>query len=95
MLVNHRVKAMPFLPHTTHIFQNLDLSLFGNFKNRKNDKLPLEGDETAAALIKRVFQMMTQTLIPDDLRNSFIQIGFRYNIETSPYSLPFEGHMLR
>jgi hypothetical protein len=33
-LADHRVKVITFPPHTTHMFQCLDLSLFGNFKKK-------------------------------------------------------------
>jgi hypothetical protein len=32
MLADHGVKVLTFPPHTTHIFQSPDLSLFGNFR---------------------------------------------------------------
>jgi hypothetical protein len=67
MLVDHRVKVLTFPPHTTHIFQSLDLSLFGNFKKRMNYRLPLETDETTAGFIKRLFHMMKQTLVEDNV----------------------------
>jgi hypothetical protein len=34
MLTDHWVKGTTFPPHTTHIFQCLDLSLFGNVKKK-------------------------------------------------------------
>jgi hypothetical protein len=52
MLAYHRVKVLTFPPHTTHIFQSLGLSLFGNFKKRMNYRPPLQTDETMADLIK-------------------------------------------
>jgi hypothetical protein len=39
--------------------------------------------------------MMKQTLVPDNVRSSFRQIGLRYGIDTSPYVLLFEEHVLR
>jgi hypothetical protein len=55
MLADHRVKVLTFLPHTTHLFQSLDLSLFRNFKKRMNYGLPWETDETTAGFIKQIF----------------------------------------
>jgi hypothetical protein len=37
MLADHRVKVLTFRPHTTHIFQNLELNFFENFKKRENE----------------------------------------------------------
>jgi hypothetical protein len=40
-LADDRVKMIASPPHTTHIFQYLDLSVFGNLQKKMNDKLPL------------------------------------------------------
>jgi hypothetical protein len=61
MLADHRVKVLTFPLHTTHIFQSLNLILFGNFKKRMNYSLPLETDETTTCFIKRNFHIMKQT----------------------------------
>jgi hypothetical protein len=34
MIADHQVKVIIFPPHTTQIFQSLDLSLFGKFKRK-------------------------------------------------------------
>jgi hypothetical protein len=60
-----------------------------------NYKLPLESEETTVGFIKRIFHVMKQTLVPENVRSSVRQIGLRYGIDTSPYVLLFEGHMLR
>jgi hypothetical protein len=95
MLTDHRVKVITFLPHTSHIFQSLDLSLFDNFKKKMNYKLPRDSDETTAEFIKRIFHTIKQTLVDDNVRSSFMQIGLQYNIETSPYLLSFDEDVLR
>jgi hypothetical protein len=70
-------------------------SLFGNFKKTMNYKLPLDSDETTAGFIKRIIHTMKQTLVEDNVRSSFMQIGLQYNIETSPYLLSFDEDVLR
>jgi hypothetical protein len=81
--------------HTIHIFQSLDLSLFGNFKKRMNYRLPLETDKTTASFIKRFFYMMKQILVDDNVRSPFMQLGLTYDIDTIPYVLIFEERVLR
>jgi hypothetical protein len=58
-------------------------------------KLLLESEETTVGFIKRIFHIMKQTLVPDNVRSSFKQIGLRYGIDTSLYVLLFEEHLLR
>jgi hypothetical protein len=95
MLAGHQVKVITFPPHTSHIFQSLDLSGFGNVKNKMNDRLPLDSDDTTAGFIKRIFHTMKQTLAEDNVRGSFTQIGLQYHNETSPYFLSFDEAVLR
>jgi hypothetical protein len=95
MLADHRVKVITFPPHTTHIFQSLDLSLFGNFKKKMNYKLPLESDETTAGFIRKIFHTLKQTRVEDNVRSSFMQIGLQYNIESTAYLLSFDDNVLR
>jgi hypothetical protein len=71
------------------------MSLFGNFKKKMNDKLPLESDETTASFIKHTFHMMKQTLVEDNVRSAFVQVGLQYDIETSQYVLRFDEDLLR
>jgi hypothetical protein len=95
MLADHRVKVLKFPPHTTHTFQSLDLSLFGNFKKRMNYRLPLETDETTTGFIKRIFHMMKQILFEDNVQSSLMQLGLTYDIDTIPYVLIFDEYVLR
>jgi hypothetical protein len=89
MLADHGVKVLLFLPHTIHIFQSLDSNLFWNFKNRMNYRLPSETDRTTAGFIQRILHIMKQTLVENNLRSSFMQLGFTYDIDITPYMLIF------
>jgi hypothetical protein len=60
-----------------------------------NFKLPLDSDDTTAGFIKRIFHRMKQTLVEDNVRRSFMQIGLQYHSETSPYLLSFDEDVLR
>jgi hypothetical protein len=93
-LADYRVKMITLPPHTTHIFQCLDLSLFGNFKKKMNDRLPLESDERTAEFIKHIFHLMKQTSVEDNVRSAFMQLGLQYNIEAILYLLHFDKGVL-
>jgi hypothetical protein len=75
MIADYQVKVITFPPHTTQIFQSLDLSLFGNFQKKMIYTLPFESDETTAEFIMRIFHMMKQTLVEDNVRHAFVQFG--------------------
>jgi hypothetical protein len=70
-LADHRVKVITFPPHTADVFQCLYLSLFGNFRKKMNYKLPLKSDEHTAGFIKRIFHLMKQTLVEDNVQGAF------------------------
>jgi hypothetical protein len=40
-LRDHNMKLITFPPHTAQIFQNLDLCVFGVFKRKMQEKLPV------------------------------------------------------
>jgi hypothetical protein len=93
MLADHRVRVLTFPPHTTHIFQSLNLSLFGNFKKRMNYRLSLETDETTAGFIKRIFHMMEWNPVEDNRRSSFMQLSLTGDINIIPDVLIFDEHV--
>jgi hypothetical protein len=59
-----------------------------------NYGLTLETDEAMAGSIKRIFHRMKQTLVEDNVRSSFMQLGLTYGIDTIPYVLIFDEHVL-
>jgi hypothetical protein len=95
MIADHQIKVIAFPPHTTQIFRTLNLSLFRNFKKNMNYSLPVESNETTTGVIKCIFHMMKQTLVEDNVGHVFIQLGLRYNIGTSLYTLLFDERVLR
>jgi hypothetical protein len=60
-----------------------------------NYRLPLKTDETTAGFIKRIFHMMKQTLVEDNVRSSFMQLGLTSDIDPILYVLIFDEHVLR
>jgi hypothetical protein len=55
----------------------------------------LETDETTAGFIKRIFHMMKQILVEENVRSSFMQLDLTYDIDTIPHMLIFDEHVLR
>jgi hypothetical protein len=95
VLTEHRVKVITWPPHTTHIFQVLDLSLFGVFKRKMSYKLPFEDEDGTAGFLKRIFHNLKQTLVETNIRSAFIMLGLTYDIRQTPYSLLFNERKLR
>jgi hypothetical protein len=91
----HRVKVVTFPLHTTNIFPSLDFSLFNVFKKRMAYKLSMDSDDSTKAFILRIFHNVKQTLVADNVRSAFVQIGVSYNIDVVPYRLIFDESPLR
>jgi hypothetical protein len=60
-----------------------------------NDKLPLENDEHTAPFIKRIFHLMKQTFVEDNVQSAFVQLALQCNIEATPYLLHFDEGVFR
>jgi hypothetical protein len=63
VLTNARVQIITFTPHTTHIFQMLDVVLFGAFKKHTNGFKVFDEEQPAAAFLVRVYRNFKQTMI--------------------------------
>jgi hypothetical protein len=58
-------------------------------------KLPMNGDDSTTAFIRRISHNMKQTLVADNVRSAFVQIGVSYDIDVVPYRLIFDESTLR
>jgi hypothetical protein len=83
----HKVKVFAFPPHTTEIFQTLELSLFGMLKRKLPNKLPFGNDDLMMVLIQKSFHLRSQTFVPENVRNTVKMLGFKFDIAKSPYTL--------
>jgi hypothetical protein len=59
-----------------------------------SDQLPFDYDETTAGFIRRIFQNAKQTLVEDNVRSAFTQLGLSYDIGTTAYLLLFDENVL-
>jgi hypothetical protein len=76
-----------FPPHTTQIFQALDLRLFGVLQRKLHSKLPLGNHRLVVAFIRKAFDFLKEMFVPDNVRNAFKMLGLEFRILTSPYTL--------
>jgi hypothetical protein len=95
MLREHDVKVMTLPPHTTQVFQALDLSLFGILKRKLRYKLLLGNDDRVVKFFPKAFHSLKQTFVPDNVRNAFKMLGFEFNIARSLYTLLLREEKLR
>jgi hypothetical protein len=94
-LTEARVRVITFAPHTTHIFQILDLTLFAVLKRRPRYELPFETDNTTVKFLMNVYHDFKQTMVPSNLRGAFHALGLDYDISREPSRLLFNEEKLR
>jgi hypothetical protein len=63
LLRDGRVRVIAWPPHTTHIFQELDLSLFGVLKRRGQYEFPFEDDQTNGGCLLTSYRTFRQAMI--------------------------------
>jgi hypothetical protein len=95
VLTEARVRIITFAPHTTQIFQVLDLVLFGALKKHANGLKAFEEEQPTVAFLLKVYHDFKQTMIEVNIWKAFEAIGFTYDIEQIPYGLLFDPEKLR
>jgi hypothetical protein len=95
LLTEARVRVITFAPHMTHIFQVLDLTLFGVLKRRPRYELPFETDDSTIKFIMTVYHDFRQTMVPSNVWGAFHALGFDYDTRRDLSRLLFDEGKLR
>jgi hypothetical protein len=89
LLGENHIKIVTFAPHSTNVFQALDLSFFGVFKTKKKFQMDQDDNKTFAATIHELVRQFDSVATPKNIRGSFVRAGFSYGTETIPYVFEF------
>jgi hypothetical protein len=95
VLTNARVRVITFASHTTHVFQILDLVLFGALKKRASGLEMWNEESGTVAFIIELYHDFKQTMVKVNIRGAFSSIGFSYDIIQNPYGLLFNEEKFR
>ena len=95
LLRDARVRVITWPPHTTQIFQQLDISLFGVLKQRAQYKLPFDNEQGTADFLFRTYRTFKQTMIEPNIWGAFQEAGFDFDVSNEPYRLQFDEEKLR
>jgi uncharacterized protein YqgV (UPF0045/DUF77 family) len=71
ILTEAGVRVRPFAPHTTQVFQVLDLTLFDVLKRCPRYELPFENDNSTAKSVMKVYHDFRQTMIQPNIWREF------------------------
>jgi hypothetical protein len=80
LLSEARVRIVTFAPHTTQIFQALDLGLFGVLKRCGQYQLPFGVDAGSARFIKFIYRDFRSIMTDVNIWGAFRGIALIYNI---------------
>jgi hypothetical protein len=95
LLTEARVRVITFAPHTTQIFQVLDVTLFGVLQRRLGYKLPFEDEKETVGFIMKVYHDFKETMVEPNIWEAFQTIWFEFDTEAEPYRLLFNEETLR
>jgi hypothetical protein len=95
LLTDARVRVITFAPHTSQIFQVLDVTLFRVLKRRLGYELPFEDEKESVKFIVTVYHNFKQTMVEPNRWGAFWAIGFEFDTEAGLYQLLFNEEKLR
>jgi hypothetical protein len=97
ILTGARVRVITFAPHTTQVFQVLDLTLFGVLMRCQRYELPFDANDATVTVITKASHDFTQTMARPNVCGKFRALGFGFEFDTrrDPYELLFDEIKLR
>jgi hypothetical protein len=90
-----RVRLTTFVTHMTPIFQVLDGTFFGLFKNRGQYQLRFNTDHRTAHFIARAYHDFRETMIGMNILGALPQIGLTFLMVDNIVRIPFDAVRLR
>jgi hypothetical protein len=79
----------------THIFQMLDIVLFGALKKHASGLETWNKESDTVAFIIRPYHDFKQTMVEVNIWSAFSAIGFSYDITQNPYTLLVDEEKFR
>jgi hypothetical protein len=91
------VRVITFAPHTTQIFQVLDVTLFGVFKRRPRYNLPFEDAKASGKFRMNGCHDFKRTMVELNIWGAVQALGFDFEFDqtSEPYRLLFNEENLR
>jgi hypothetical protein len=91
------VRVITFAPHTTQVFQVLDLTLFGVLKRCPRYELPFDENIATVKVITKIYHDFVQTMARPNVWGTFRALGceFEFDRRREPYELLFDEVKLR
>jgi phosphopantothenoylcysteine synthetase/decarboxylase len=91
LLTKARVRVITLAPHTTKIFQILDVTLL---KRHLRYELPFEDQKATVKSIMKVYHDFKPTILEPNIWRTFQALGFEFDTKTELYRLLFNEEKL-
>ena len=95
ILADNRVIVITFPPHTSNLFQMLDLVIFGALKNVKKGLTSKKTLNDVAALAEKVFRAYEQVTTSTNVRSSFERAGISTDLNEDIRRIIFDEEKVR
>jgi hypothetical protein len=95
LLTAQRIRIITFAPHTTNIFQILDISFFGILKRRKAQFFETEDGTKVYQQLMKLLHCFYETANWFTITGSFKKAGILIDATQSPYRLSFDEEKMR
>jgi hypothetical protein len=95
LLTEARVHVIAFAPHTTRVFQVLDLTFVGDLKRCPRYELPFDENNATDKVITKVYHDFTQTMARPNVWGTFWALGLEFDTSGEPHELLFDEVKLR
>jgi hypothetical protein len=95
IIADNNILVISFPPHTSHVFQMLDLVIFGAMKKHKASIEKNRDLNPSADLIFRVFRALELATCSTTIRASFQKAGFIYDVHGNSVILRVNEEKIR
>jgi hypothetical protein len=82
---SYRADDVLFAPHTTQVFQILDLTLFGVLNRCPRYELPLDENLATVKVVMQVYHDFTHTIVRPNVLEAFRALGLEFDTRIKPY----------
>jgi hypothetical protein len=95
LLTAEKIRVITFAPHTTNIFQMLDVSFFGIFKRKKSQFFETEDGPKVYLQLMKLLHCFYESANWFTITGSFKKVGILINATETPHTLIFDETKMR
>jgi hypothetical protein len=95
LLTNENIQVLTFPPHTSHVFQMLDLVTFGIMKTKARSYRLTKALSPAAEHVYKMYKAFEDATVSSSVRAAFVRAGLIYRSNGNHFLLVFNEEKVR